>query len=197
MLTAMEEEQTATWGDQVEAAEQRGELGDEPPSTLTCDEPDGSDTRPYIVDDTPPSDVLTLPESTDPDLSVWEELAAAEAFMGEPEATLSPSFHPLQAQLLEFVRPYWLQGEAGISQTVCASIHDHGMDYSAAALDRLAAWLLLQRRDIAAHLRAWLARHTGPGHNPSQVLGELQLHVMSLEEARALVMMPFSLGLLS
>jgi len=60
---------------------------------------------------------------------------------------------------------------------------DHGLDYSPAALDTALAWMLLQRRDIAAHLRHWLsARHT-PERNPQQVLEQLDLHLMSLEEA--------------
>jgi len=84
---------------------------------------------------------------------------------------------------LDFVRPYWLKGEVGISANVQALIHDHGMDYSAAALDRTLAWLLLECRDIAAHLRAWLAQRSDPGHDPHEVLRDLKFHLLALEQA--------------
>jgi len=74
-------------------------------------------------------------------------------------------------------------GEAGISANVQALIHDHGLDYSAAALDRALAWLLLQRRDIAAYLRAWLARRNEADQDPRKVLRDLQLHLLALEQA--------------
>jgi len=57
------------------------------------------------------------------------------------------------------------------------------MDYSAAGLDCALAWLLIQRRDLAVHLRSWLARRMTPGHDPARILDELDYYLMSLEEA--------------
>jgi len=101
--------------------------------------------------------------------------------MGDPEAPSEPPLHPSQVTLLDFVRPHWLQGEAGIAANVRALIHDHGMDYSAAALDRALAWLLLQRRDIATYLRAWLARRMETDEDPRQILRDLSFHLLTLE----------------
>jgi len=103
--------------------------------------------------------------------------------MGEPEAPLGPSLNPWQATPLDFVRPHWLQEEAGISVNVQALIHDHGMDYSAAAQERALAWLLLQRQDIAVHLHAWLARRIEADQDPHEVLRDLQFHLLALEQA--------------
>jgi len=50
------------------------------------------------------------------------------------EEAYTPSIHPRQEWLLEFMRPYWLQGEDGIPHAVRVLIHDHGMDYSPAPL---------------------------------------------------------------
>jgi len=88
-----------------------------------------------------------------------------------------------QKCLLAFTRPWWLRGEASIPQQVHALVHDHGMDYSAAGLDCALAWLLIQRRDFAIHLRAWMAARMVPGHDPARVLDELDYYLLSLEEA--------------
>ena len=113
-----------------------------------------------------------------------EASAAADALLAAPsDVSYAPSIPPEQVHLLNLVRPYWLQGEEGISYAVHALAFDHGMDYSPAALDRALAWMLLQRRDIALHLRVWLMHRTGPDHDPHRVLEELKLHLLSLEDA--------------
>jgi len=170
-------EPSTSWGDQVEAAEARGELASGPASPSPTAELGGLD---------PATEVLSTPEELDnPDESVWDVLArataAAEEFMGEPEAPSEPPLHPSQATLLDLVRPHWLQGEAGIAVNVCALIHDHGLDYSAAALDRALAWLLLQRRDIATYLRAWLACRMEADEDPRQILRDPNFHLLTLE----------------
>ena len=103
--------------------------------------------------------------------------------MGEPEAPVGPSLHPSQATLLDLVRPHWLQGEAGIPANVRALTQDHGLEYSAAALDRALAWLLLQRRDIATYLRAWLARRIELDEDPRDTLRDLNFHLLTLEQS--------------
>jgi len=50
-------------------------------------------------------------------------------------------------------------------------------------VDTALAWMLLQRRDIAAHLCHWLSVRNTPERDPQQVLEQLDLHLMSLEEA--------------
>ena len=116
---------------------------------------------------------------------IWDAFAradaAAEESMGEPEAPTDAPLHPSQATLLDFVHPHWLQGEAGIAANVRALIHEHAMDYSTAALDRALAWLLLQRRDIATYLRAWLARRMEADEDPRQILRDLNFHLLALE----------------
>jgi len=165
--------------------EERGKLEGGPSSTLPCDEPEAQSLA--IEEETIPEDPLASLQSTGHDDSIWEDLAkasaAAEEFMGEPEAPLGPSLQPRQATLLDFVHPHWLQGEAGISTNVQALIHDHGMDYSAGALDHALAWLLLQRCDIAAYLRAWLARCMQTDQDPRKVLRDLNFHLLALEQA--------------
>jgi len=104
--------------------------------------------------------------------------------VSEPSATrLDCGLHDQQKCLLTFTRPWWLQGEAGISHQVRALLDDHGMDFSAAGLERALAWLLIQRRDIAVHLRAWLAKRTTQGLDPARILDELDYYLLSLEEA--------------
>jgi len=147
-----EVERPVSWSEQVEAAEERGELEGGPMSTLPGDEPVAHVLA--MEEETIHEDPPASPRSPGHDDSVWEDLAralaAAEEFMGEPEAPIGPPLNPWQATLLDLVRPHWLKGEAGISANVRALIQDHGLDYSAAALDRALAWLLLQRRDIQA-----------------------------------------------
>jgi len=60
---------------------------------------------------------------------------------------------------------------------------DHSMDYSAATLDRALAWLLLQCRDISAHLCAWLAQRSEADLDPREVLRDLNFHLLALEQA--------------
>ena len=60
---------------------------------------------------------------------------------------------------------------------------DYALDFSPEALDTAIAWMLLQRRDMAAHLRHWLSVRKTPERDPQQVLGQLDLHLLSLEEA--------------
>ena len=121
-------------------------------------------------------------------VTIWDDFArsdaAAEEFMGDPKAPTDAPLHPRQATLLDLVRPHWLQGEASIAANVRALIDEHGnhgMDYSAAALDRALAWLLLQRRDIATYLRAWLARRMEADEDPRQILCDLSFHLLALE----------------
>ena len=81
------------------------------------------------------------------------------------------------------MRPLWLYGERGIADNVHPLAFDHGLDFSPEALDTVLACMLLQRRDIAAHLRHWLSICNTPEQNPQQVLEQLDLHLMSLDEA--------------
>ena len=85
---------------------------------------------------------------------------------------MPPHLHP----------PLVASGEAGIPHQVRALLDDHGMDYSAAGLDCALAWLLIQRRDFAVHLRAWLAARTIPGHDLARILDELDYYLLSLGE---------------
>jgi len=66
---------------------------------------------------------------------------------------------------------------------VRALIHDHGLEYSAAALYRALAWLLLQRHDIATYLRAWLACRIEAAEDPRQILRDLNFHPLTLEQS--------------
>ena len=100
-----------------------------------------------------------------------------------PAASPTRALNDQQKCLLSFIRPWWLQGEAGITHQVRALLDDHGMDYSAAGLDCALAWLLIQRRDFAVHLRSWLAKRMTPGHDPARVLDELDYYLLSLGEA--------------
>ena len=81
------------------------------------------------------------------------------------------------------MRPLWLYGEQGVADNVRPLALDHGLDFSPEALDTALAWMLLHRRDIAAHLRHWLSIRNTLERDPQQVLEQLDLHLMSLEEA--------------
>jgi len=64
-----------------------------------------------------------------------------------------------------------------------ALVHDHGMDYSEAEMRRALAWMILQHRDMALHLRLWLLHRSGPDHKPHRVLEDLLNHLLSIEDA--------------
>ena len=176
----------ASWSEMVDEAEMRGELDVAPPDSFPWDEPAA---QPSVVKtEQPQTDPSASPASAGSNDSLWEELAeasaAADALLAAPsDVTYAPTIPPEQVRLLDLVRPYWLKGEEGISHAVHALVFDHGMDYSPATLDHILAWLLLQRRDIALHLRVWLVHRTGPDHDPHHVLEELKLHLLSLEDA--------------
>jgi len=127
-----EVERPVSWSEQVDVAEEHGELEGGPSSTLPGDE--SEDHSPAMEEEPIHENPPSSPRSPGHNDSIWEDLArasaAAEEFMGEPEAPLGPSLHHRQATLLDFVHPHWLRGEAGISANVRALIHDHGMDYS-------------------------------------------------------------------
>ena len=117
--------------------------------------------------------------------STTEALATAECTPGASPSVARPKrgLDNQQKCLLTFTCPWWLQGEAGIPHQVRALLDDHGMDYSAAGLDCALAWLLIQRRVFAVHLRAWLAARMTPGHDPARILDELDYYLLSLGEA--------------
>jgi len=115
----------------------------------------------------PPS--APIPEATgteSPSSSCWAELVEAAEAADALEASSADvpywaDLHPDQAHALDIIRPRWLDGEA-IGHMARALVHDHGMDYSEAEMRRALAWMVLQRRDMALHLRLWLLHRTGP-----------------------------------
>ena len=102
MLINIVEELSTPWGDQVEAMEARGELEGGPASALPADEPEAQ--GPATEELSTPEEPSASPQSASPDESIWDVLAraaaAAEEFMGEPEAPSEPPLHPSQATLL-------------------------------------------------------------------------------------------------
>ena len=100
-----------------------------------------------------------------------------------PAPSALPSFVAKQKALLDLVRPLWLYGDQSVADNVRPLTLDYALDFSPEALDTAIAWMLLQRRDIAAHLRHWLSVRKTPERDPQQVLEQLDLHLLSLEEA--------------
>ena len=84
---------------------------------------------------------------------------------------------------MDLVHPLWLYGDQSVTDNVRPLSLNHALDFTPEALDTAIAWMLLQRRDIAAHLRHWLSVRKTPERDPQQVLEQLDLHLMSLEEA--------------
>jgi len=130
----------------------------------------------------PPADAPASSGSAGSADSLWTELAeasaAADALLAAlPDASYTPTVHLEQAHVLDMIR------EESIMHAVRALAFDHGMDYSAAEMDRVLAWMLLQRRDMALHLRVWLAHRSGPDRDPCRVLEELQSYRLSMEDA--------------
>jgi len=181
----VEVERPVSWSEQVEAVEERGELEGGPMSTLPSDEPVAHILS--MEEETIPEDPPSSPHSLTmiiPSGKTWPERQRLRRSLWASQKPL-PNLHLTPGR-----QHYWILstligcgGEEGISANVHALIHDHGMDYSAAALDLAMAWLLLQRRDIAAYLRAWLARRLEAEEDPRDVLRDLNFHLLALEQA--------------
>jgi len=172
----------SSWSEQVGAAELTGELVDSSEILPEWAKP------PLAVEASPPAaDTLASPGFADTVDPLWSELveasAAADALLAAPlDASYTSTVHPDQARVLDMIRPHWLQGEDSITHAVHALAFDQGMDYSAMEIDRALAWMLLQRRDMALHLRVWLVHRSGPDHDPRHVLEELQSYLLSIED---------------
>ena len=124
--------------------------------------------------------------SADPDdVTVWETGEDVPKRDVGPQSVqpVLPTLVSKQKALMDLVRPLWLYGGQGVADNVCPLALDHGLDFSPEALDTALAWMLLQCRDIAAHLHHWLSIRNTSERDPQQVLEQLDLHLMSLEEA--------------
>jgi len=175
-----------TWGDLMDAAEARGELVEEvaqsaadelwpgpvPAATVSSLSP--SAAPPANPDDVPaPTGATSAPD----------EDVATHDVSPTPAPTMPPLSVAKQKALLDLVRPLWLYGDQSVADNVRPLSLDHALVFSPEVLDTAIAWMLLQRRDMAAHLRHWLSVRNTPERDPQQVLEQLDLHLLSLEEA--------------
>jgi len=59
---------------------------------------------------------------------------------------------------------------------------DHNLDYSATEI-RALAWMFLQRRDLALHLRVWIVHRLDSNEDARAILQALLNYLLYLENA--------------
>jgi len=169
-VPAEEPTHQASWGEMMDAAEAQGEFVD------NLHQPDDPG---MWVGATPTNAAAPLPQSppsppvpsADPDdvpVSDAEEDVPVRDVGPTPAPPVPPTLVSKQKALLDLVRPLWLYGEPSVADNVRPLAQDHGLDFSPKALDTALAWMLLQRRDIVAHLRHWLSVCNTPERDPSK-----------------------------